>query len=164
MARGRWDALFADLEAELDGERARELDDEVRDRTRLEHARIALADRLAAQHGAEVAVTTFGAGVVRGPLTDSGKDWLLVGETLVPRAAVRTVEGLGPAAVDPDTTRLRLPLGVALRALARRHDVVTCTFTDGATLRGRIERVGKDAVDVAGHVVPFRALATVRPA
>lgn len=161
---GRWAALFADLEAELAGVEARELDDEVRDRTAREHGRLALADRLAAQHGTEVTVTTNGAGVVRGRLADSAKDWLLVGDTLVPRTAVLAVAGLGPAARDPDAApRTMLPIGWVLRGMAREREPVACTLVDGRTLRGRVERVGRDHVDVAGQAVPFRAIAALRP-
>lgn len=160
MERGRWDALFADLEGELAGEHARDLDAEVRDRTRREHARLSLADRLRAHRGTAITVGVRGGAAVSGRLADADRDWLLVGETLVLRLAVRTVTGLGPEATDPDTTTMTRPIGYALRAMA---GPVTCTFTDGGTLTGRIGRVGKDHVDVDGTTVPFRALATVRP-
>ena len=161
MERGRWDALFADLEGELAGEYARDLDAEVRDRTRREHARLTLADRLRAHRGATVTARTTGGATVTGALTDADRDWLLVGDTLVLRSAILAVTGLGPDATDPDTKPLTRPVGYALRAMS---GPVTCAFTDGGTLTGRIERVGKDHVDVGGTTVPFRALATVRPA
>lgn len=162
MDRGRWDALFADLEGELAGEEARELDAEVRDRTRREHARLALADRLAAHRGAHVTVTTLGGGTVSGRLTDAAKDWLLVGETLIPRTAVLAVAGLGRAAVEPDAApTVKKSVGYALRTMA---GPVTCTFVDGRTVQGTIERVGRDHVDLDGRAVPFRAIATIRPA
>ncbi|HWL38600.1 MAG TPA: hypothetical protein VNQ77_20600 [Frankiaceae bacterium] len=164
MERGRWDALFADLEAELDGEEARELDAEVRDRAAVEHARLTLADRLVAHVGAHVAVTTAGAGVLRGRLTGAARDWLTVGDTLVPRLAVLGVSGLGEAATEPEE-RPRAPRTIAsvLRGMAYEGPV-TCVFTDGRTLTAPIERVGKDHVDLGGTAVPFRAVAAIRPA
>ncbi|HVF05941.1 MAG TPA: hypothetical protein VNA20_13950 [Frankiaceae bacterium] len=163
--RDRWAALFADLEGELEGEEARDLDDEVSDRTRREHGRLALADRLAAQHGRELAVHTSGAGTVRGPLTDSSKDWLLVGETLIPRTAILAIDGLGPAATEPDAApKSRLPVGYAVRALGRDHPAVIATLLDGRTVTGGVGRVGRDHVDVGGQALPFRAIATLRPA
>lgn len=162
MERGRWDALFADLEGELAGEHARELDDEVDDRTRAEHARLTLADRLVANKGATVAVATTGAGTVSGPLTDAAKDWLMVGDTVIPRTSVLTVSGLGPDAIDPETRPLtRLTLGYALRRL---DGEVVCVLTDGRVLTATIERVGKDHADLGGQAVPFRAIAAIRPA
>ena len=162
MERGRWDALFADLEGELAGEEARDLDAEVRDRTRREHARLALADRLAAHQGATITVTTLGAGSITGLLTDAARDWLLVGATLIPRTAVLGVSGLTTIATDPDAApKMRKSVGYALRAMA---GPVTCTFVDGRTVRATIERVGRDHVDLDGTTVPFRAIAAIRPA
>jgi len=163
MEQRRWDALFADLEAELEGEEARELDGEVRDRTRREHARLTLADRLVAHEGVTVTVTTT-AGPVRGVVTDAAKDWVLVDQTLIPRTAIVSVRGLGAAARDPEQRPVaELPVGYALRRLAAEHDEVTCTFADGRTTRGAITRVGRDHVDIGGEAIPFRAIATVRP-
>jgi len=162
VERGRWDALFADLEGELAGERARDLDGEIDDRTRAEHARLTLADRLAAHRGERITVTTTGGPSVSGPLTDAAKDWLLVGDVLVPRTSVLTIAGLGSRARDPDARPLKpLTLGYALR---RMPPEVTCVLTDGRVLTATIERVGKDHVDLGGHAVPFRVIAVIRPA
>ncbi len=162
--RGRWDALFDDLAGELAGEQARDFDAEVRDRIQVEQARQTLADRLVAHQGAAVTVTTQGAGVVRGVVTDAAKDWLLVGDTLIPRTAVLAVEGLGSYARSPDARpEAEAAIGHVLRQLADEHDEVTCTFVDGQTLRGLITRVGRDYVDVGDRAIPFRAIATIRP-
>lgn len=164
MERGRWDALFADLEAELDGEEARERDAEVRDRTRIEHGRLTLADRLVASVGAEVTVTTTGAGTVTGRLRAAARDWLLVDGTLVTRTAVTGVRGLTGYAVEPDArARAASTIGARFRALAEAGTPVTCVFVDGRVVTATIERVGKDHVDLDGQAVPFRALATIRP-
>ena len=163
--RGRWEALFADLEAEYDAAGSDEHDAEVRDRVRIEHARLTLADRLRAHVGATITVTTNGAGVIRGTLTDAEPGWLVLGDTLVPASAIREVGGLGPRASEPKPAPKRpLPLGYALRALADSGDPVACTFTDGRTVRATIERVGADHVDIGGVAVPFRRIAAIRPA
>ena len=47
----RWERLFADLEAQLEGELRRDLDAEVADRTRRELAQVDLGARLSAQVG-----------------------------------------------------------------------------------------------------------------
>src|SRR3954451_19205871 len=95
----RWQALFADLEAQFEAAQAAELAAEVTDRTRREAARLRLADRLAGALGGELAVDVVGAGAVRGRLTSSGVDWLLIeeltgAEVLVPEHSVISVRGL----------------------------------------------------------------------
>lgn len=164
MERGRWDALFADLEAELDGEEARERDAEVHERTRIEHGRLTLADRLVASVGADVTVTTS-VGTLHGRLNAAARDWLLVDDTLVTRTAVVSVRGLTGYAVEPDArARAAGTIGGRLRALAAEQTPVTCVFADGRCVTVTIGRVGKDHVDLDGAAVPFRALATIRPA
>jgi hypothetical protein len=171
----RWEALFADLAAELDAAEAAELDAEVRDRARRELAAITLADRVLGALGTAVTVTTA-AGPVRGTLDDAAPDWMLVGGTLVPASAVHTIAGLGPNATAPGP--VRLTFGYALRALARRRVPVAVTLDDGTTLHGTFDRVGADHADLAEHppgeprraqavtrtsTIPFAAIATVRP-
>jgi hypothetical protein len=163
IVAGRWAALFADLDGEADAAEAADLRAEVLTRTKIEHARLTLADRLRAHEGVEVTVTV-GAGTLRGRLADAAPEWLLVDETLVAATAVLAVQGLGPNAGAPESRpRKPLPLGVLLRMLADRGDEVTCTFADGRTVRGTIGRVGADHVDIGDRVVPYAALATVRP-
>jgi hypothetical protein len=161
----RWAALFADLEAELDAAEAAELAEEVRDRERRELARVHLSDRLFP--GTPVAVTTRGAGTIRGTVADAAREWLLLEgpDVLVAAHAVLHVTGLGATAEPP--TKVRLNLGYALRALSRNGSVAM-TLTDGTTFHARIDRVGADFVDLAEdgrpwRTVPFDAIATVRP-
>jgi hypothetical protein len=169
----RWEALFADLAGELDAAEAAELDAEVRDRTRREHAATALADRLNAAVGGPIAVSTS-AGRVDGTLADAAPGWLRVDDTLIPATAIRSVQGLGPPAEPAGPVRERLTFGYALRALARRRVPVTVTLTDATTLNGTLDRVGADHADLAIHppgeprertgttTLPFAAIATVR--
>lgn len=183
--QGRWEALFADLEAELDAAEAAELDAEVRDRARREVARLHLADRLAPAVGHPVVVTARGAGTLRGRLADAAPEWLLLSEPpaldcLVPLAAVLSITGLGAQSVEPGTggrVAAKLTLGYALRGLARRRAQVAVTFVDGTGAHGTIDRVGGDFLELAEHpageprragavravrTVPFTALGSIR--
>ncbi len=165
--RGRWAALFADLEGELDGAEAAELDAEVHERTRAEVAKLRLADRLTAALGRPLAVTTV-VGTLRGDLADTSPEWLLLGDTLVPTTAVVAIDGLPGESRSPGPVRSRLTLGYALRALARDPADVALTCTNGTTFHGRIGRVGTDFAELRdGHAtrtIPYSAIATIRPA
>lgn len=151
----RWQALFADLELQLEAAQARDRLGDVPDLTRSERAGVGLAARLRA-HGAvggEVTVTVHGGESRRGLLADVGAQWLLLAEGprehLVPLAAVATVAGLGVIAAPPaGVVESRLGFGHALRALARDRCVVR-VLTTGGGLVGRLDAVGTDHVDVA---------------
>jgi hypothetical protein len=181
----RWQALFQDLEAQLEAAQAAELAGEVAERSRLEAGRVLLADRLTAAAGHPLTVTLPGAGVLRGTLLDAGVDWLLLDEgagreALVPLAAVLGVTGVGRASSAPDAggaVGKRLDLRWALRGLARGRAGVAVQLVDGATVHGTVDRVGADHVDLAEHapgevrrasqvrgvrLVPLSAVALVR--
>ncbi|RYV50176.1 hypothetical protein [Pengzhenrongella frigida] len=173
----RWEALFADMEAQLEAAQAAERVVEVADLTRAELAGVELGDRLRAALGAEVRISVAGGHVVAGQLLEVAAHWLLVAEgprrALVPLAAVAAVRGL-PARSAPATGEVarRLGLGYALRALARDR-VAVRIVADGTELAGRIERVGADHLDLATGVdggtgaaqlwaVPFVSIRVVR--
>ena len=179
----RWDALFEDLEAQLDAAEAAELDAEVRERSRLEAAKLLLADRLAAAEGHPVSIQTRGAGVIRGTLTQVLPEWLLVvdgaSDVLVPTSAVLVVSGLGSATAAPAQGAVagRLTLGYALRGLARTRAGVAVVLVDGGVVHGTIDRVGADFFEISEHppgearraglvravrTVPFGAVGAVR--
>lgn len=148
----RWQALFADLELQLDAAAARDLLDDVPDLTRAERAGVGLAARLRAHEG-EVVVTLHGGEVRRGVPTEVGASWLLLAdgprEHLVPFGAIALVAGLGDvAAPDQDVVASRLRLGHALRAVARDRSVVRA-LTTGGTVVGRVGAVGTDHLDLA---------------
>jgi hypothetical protein len=173
----RWEALFADMEAQLDAALAADLASEVADLTRAELATVEVRDRLRAAQGTAVRIVVSGGGTVAGTVLEVASRWVLVGEgparALVPLGAVVAVRGLAvrsaPAAGE---VARRLGLGSALRALAR--DRVTVRIqADGFELAGRIDRVGADHLDVAVGLdgqggsgapwsVPFAALRVVR--
>lgn len=183
--RGRWAALFADLEGEFEAADAADLEGEVRDRARREMARLPFADRLTPSLGHPVTVAALGAGTLRGRLCDAAPEWLLLTEppgrdVVVPVASVLWVSGLAAAAAEPGTggeVGARLRFGYVLRGLARRRVAVAVTLVDGATLDGTFDRVGADFAELAEHpadeprrpaavrgvrVVPFAAIAAVR--
>jgi hypothetical protein len=178
----RWEGLFADLEGQFVADARRELDDEVAERTRRERALVTLADRLAGCLGTPVRLTLPAGLRVSGDLVDLGKDWVLVRtdstarEVLVPSTALMTVSDLGQR---PDHARAarRFGLGYALRVLSRDRATVMVTVAGGGSVvRGTIDAVGADHLDVAEHAeevprrrenvtgvttVPFAALVTV---
>ncbi len=148
----RWQALFADLELQLDAAQMQERLDEVPELTRAERAGVALLDRLRA-HSGQVAVTVHGGECLRGSLMDVGPQWALIAdgprEHLVPTWAIVLVTGLGDvAAPAPGVVGSRLRLGHALRAVARDRSVVRALTTAGAVV-GRVDAVGTDHLDVA---------------
>lgn len=155
----RWQALFDDLEAQLDAAEAAELRAEVADRTRREAGLVRLVDRLRAEVGQRVGVAVDGAGTVHARVVDAGSDWLLLEETgnrevLVPLAAVLGITGLGGRAAVPGgegEVERRLDLRWALRGLARDRAGVAVVLRDGSTVSGTLDRVGGDHVDVAEH-------------
>jgi hypothetical protein len=181
----RWEALFADLSAQLAAAEAQALDGEVADRTRREVAQLRLYDRLAPLVGSDVHVQVLGAGAVSGTLLDAGPDWALVAEpggrrVVAPLAAVAWVGGLSRLSAAPGTqgqVAARLTLAYVLRALARDRAAVSLVLRDGSGRSGTLDRVGRDYVELAEHpageprraaavsgvlAVPFAALALVR--
>lgn len=149
--RMRWDALFGDLELQLEAARAQSQTRDVADLTRAERASIRLRDRLRAATGSDVRISLRSGSVV-GTLRDVGSGWVLVHDTrerLIPLAAITSIGGLGAAsAPEPGVVVRRLGLGHALRAIARDRSVVQMTAGAGQ-LTGRIDAVGADHVDLA---------------
>lgn len=169
----RWEALFADLEAQLEAARASEAAADVAELTRAERATVELASRLRAAHG-HVLTVRSGATRVAGTVLDVAEQWVLLGDGLVrwlvPVAGVTAVHGLPVhAAPAPRAVERRLSLGHALRAIARDRATVRVVLDD-EELTGRVDRVGADHLDLtvpAPHpgavwAVPFRAVRAVR--
>lgn len=174
--RMRWEALFADMEAQLDAARTADLAAEVVELTRAERATVSVSDRFRAARGATLTVRTHGGEQVSGVLRDAATQWILLDaqgrSSLVPLGAVTAVRGLTRhSAGAAGVVERRLTLGHALRALARDR-VLVQIVTGGGELTGRVERVGADHLDLAaGHVetrdgelwaVPFAAIRVVR--
>jgi hypothetical protein len=170
----RWEALFDDLEAQLEAALRSDLRAQVDERTRAERAAVAIGDRLRASAGGRLRVTLRGGTVVEGTVVDVASQWFLLGDgplrrVLVPSGAVVAVAGLSTHAAPPaGTVERRLTLGHALRALARDRATVV-VVGDGFEVAGRLERVGADHVDLtptAGRgeplTVAFDAMRAVR--
>lgn len=166
----RWEALFDDLEAQLQVQAAAEQRAEVAERSRAEVAQVQLADRIRAHTGVELTLRLRDGQRLRGRCRDVAVEWLVLddgaaaagtAQVLVPLAAVTAVGGLSRAvAPAPGAVLRRLGLPHALRALARDRAPVRLHL-DGGTVTGTIDRVGADHVDVAEHPVgePRRAQA-----
>lgn len=155
----RWQELFADLEQQAWSLGRADLEAEVADRTRAEIAKLTLMSRLRAAEGCEVRLRLLGGRLVAGRIEQLGGDWLLVAsgsEYLVPLRAIVSAEDLAAASVASDAVPVvagRLPLVVALRALAVDRAAVRFELVDGRAVTGTPDRVGADFVDVAVHDV-----------
>jgi len=175
---GRWELLFADLEAQLVAHEVAERGDAVAELTRAEHAAIPLADRWRAALGAPVTVELADGERVAGVVRRAAASWVLLDgrgasgqvEHLVPLAAVASVVGLGRQAV-PSTARTdALGLGTVLRRLQRDRARVVVRTRAGQAV-GRLARIGADHLDLdeteaapRPRVVPFTALLRVSQA
>lgn len=181
----RWQALFEDLEAQLEAADRTELDGEVRDRARREASLHRAVDRLRPAAGAALTVTVQGVGPLHGRLVDAGTGWLLLeqggSDVLVAWTAVLGVVGLGRATQTPGSegeVERRLDLAWSLRGLARSRTGLQVALVDGSVLDGTLDRVGTDHVELAEHpageqrragsvrqvrLVPLTALALLRP-
>ena len=180
----RWDRLFDDLQAQMDGDGQRERDLEVSDRTRRERAQVGLHERLIAHQGLRVELRLVAGVLVTGKVADVGSDWVLVHDagdrgSLVPFPAIVAITGLGPraAASSGAATAKRFALGYALRGLSRDRSVVSLADIAGSVATGTIDAVGADALDLSEHpldvarrtenivarrVIPFSAIVVVR--
>jgi len=148
----RWDALFADMEHQLDAAQAQERAEQVADLTRAERASVGLVDRLAAQGGGTLDVILRGGERVVGRVLDVAAGWVLLAddrrEHLIPLVAVAAVDGLARGSTPPGVVTRRLGLGHALRAVARDRAVVQVVAL-GEVLVGRVDVVGADHIDLA---------------
>jgi hypothetical protein len=162
----RWEALFDDLEAQLDAAARSDLRADVHERTRAERASVALADRVRASAGERLRLTLRGGAVLEGAVLDVASQWLLLGDgptrrALVPMGAIAAAAGLSPHVAPPaGTVERRLTLGHALRALARDRAAVV-VLCDGFEVAGRLERVGADHVDLTPATGRAEPLAVV---
>jgi hypothetical protein len=184
----RWDALFADLEAQLAAAGRRDLDVEIDERARVDAVEVELADRLRASVGLRIRVHLGSGTVCEGVLSHAGSQCLVLDgerhQQLVPYASAVRYTGLSRlAAGDGTAVAYRLGLASALRGLARGRVSLAVTVCraagEEAVLHGVIDRVGRDFFDLAltgpgedrraANVsevasIPFGALAVLRSA
>ncbi len=180
----RWDALFADLEAEADAQAAAERRSEVAERIHAEFGRLRLIDRLQPLLGRpdrQIRVGLPASEAIAGSVLSIGSDWLLLSqegadvEWLVPLAAMTWIEGLGPQAAEPGWEGLvgaKFGLRIALRRLVRDRSTVSLTLVSGHIRQGRLARVGADHLVLeaaaeqsrasAGTTIPLSAIACLR--
>lgn len=175
----RWDSLFDDLEGQLAREKSLEETDLAAEEERLRLGRLDLRERLIAIHAASggtryrVVVTVRGGLRVTLHPTSFGRDWMLAELTegsrsvscILPLQAIQSVS-LTPgqtrdslvAATPSEAPRIsdRLGLSFVLRDLCRRRRYVQVESVD-SSVRGTIDRVGRDHIDVAVHEPPRRS-------
>jgi hypothetical protein len=87
-------------------------------------------------------------------LLDAGADWVMVqagGEYLLPLQAIAAVSGLSRMAEPGQQPARRLGLGVVLRGLSRDRSAVVVRTVGGRVVRGTVDRVGADHLDLAVH-------------
>jgi hypothetical protein len=160
----RWEALFADLDAQWEAMETAELAAEVADRGRREIGFLRMADRLRPNVGHPLRVDIAGPptaehGALTGRLIALGVDWLLVedqsgAETLIPAWSVLAVRGLSGQSAHPGhegRVGARLDLRYVLRQVARDRSECRIALTDGRVVNGTLDRVGADFLDVAEH-------------
>ncbi|WP_422390241.1 hypothetical protein [Arthrobacter sp. N1] len=178
----RWDALFTDLEAQLHSASVAHREGEIRDRTRTEQSRVTMSQRLIAQIGRHLSVSTRGGRTVSGLVTNVGSAWVsLVVEgrsVVVPFTAVQVLRELDRVAGQPLTgVEARLGFGSVLRELSRDRSVVALWLgSPAAQVIGVIERVGADFLELGlssagqdrrssqgreGLTIPFTSIDTV---
>ncbi|RZU61084.1 hypothetical protein [Zhihengliuella halotolerans] len=164
----RWETLFADLEAQLNGEAARGRTAEIQEMVSYERSQVPMAGRLVAWVGQEVDLVTLGGQRFSGVLRTSGSGWVALRsgalEYIVFTGAIRSIEGRGQRVGSTD--RARISLRLALRAIARDRSAVTIFATDGeVAVTGTIDYVGTDFLQVAVHApgeLPERGAITAR--
>lgn len=156
---GRWDRLFADLDAQSDALVARDRAAEVGELARAEISRLALVDRLGPALGTSIGVRSRGDVRVAGTVRQLGPDWVLLDEgqgreVVLSLDNVVSVTGVGrPSAAPPSgpTPQLRLGFARVLRGLARDRSPVRVHLVDASVVDGTIDRVGRDFVELAVH-------------
>lgn len=150
----RWDALFADLEAQLHSASATQQESEIRDRSRTEQARVTVSQRLIGQVGRQLSISTRGGRAISGLLTNVGSGWVsLIVEgrsVVVPFPALQILRGLDRHTGQPlSGVEARLGLGSALRVLSRDRAVVALWIgAPAGHVVGVIERVGADFLEL----------------
>ncbi|MDK1359537.1 hypothetical protein QNO00_04555 [Arthrobacter sp. zg-Y1219] len=178
----RWDALFADMEAQMASAHQLVQDAEVSERLRTDFAGMDLAGRLHSQTGRYLKVDVGPCGAFEGELSHVGRGWIgLDGERRSSVIALDHVVLIG--GMDRFSTveapAARLGLASALRGLSRDRAAVQVYLAGqppASALDGSVDRVGKDFFELSltprgeprrqGNVrgvftVPLRAVAAV---
>ncbi|WP_218220501.1 hypothetical protein [Nesterenkonia sp. Act20] len=150
----RWDALFADLQAQLDAAQTAEFDAAVAEAARLESSRLELADRLRAHQGQQLSLVLPGNRRLAVRVGAVGSDWLSGTLTqhsvLVPLSALRAVDGMqrSAARAEASVTRRRLGIMEPIRRLSRDRSVVQVHGGEGLLAQGLIAGAGRDFLEI----------------
>lgn len=150
MSELRWDALLAEAASAVQAEGDRDVLDEAAEILAAEQARCDLPARLARSH--RVAVQVLGGGTVVGDVIVAGREVAVLddgagSEHVIRIAAIAWVQGLAPALGDVPVPAIpAITWSACLRDAAA--DTVDVWLLDGHVVRGRIESVGMDHVDL----------------
>jgi hypothetical protein len=151
----RWDALFADLQAQLDAAQTAEFDSAVAEAARLESSRLELADRLRAHQGCQLSLLLPGPQRLSVRIGAVGSDWLSGSmaqrSVLVPFSALRAVDGMqrSAARTEASATRRRLFIMEPMRRLSRDRSWVQVHGSEGLLAQGLIAAAGRDFLEIA---------------
>lgn len=180
----RWEALFADLEAQMGAAQTAEFTAAIAEASRLEASRVEFAERLRAHRGQELGLQMAGGQRLLVRLGAVGADWLAGAapphSVLVPLTSLLAVDGMRPAAArgEPSASRRRLSITAPLRRLARDREPISVFGTQGPLASGLISAVGRDFVEItpprredllsrdggerSARVVPLHAVTWIR--
>jgi hypothetical protein len=154
----RWDALFADLEAQASIAREAERAAEVSEQTRMVLGSITWQERVAALARTRVRLVCRGKLDLVGEIYRVGAGWLLLQdpnrrEFVVPINAIEALSTRGESSRNPGSIvgDSRLGLGHALRGLARDRSGVRVYCADGSIIDGTLDRVAADFIELARH-------------
>ena len=166
--------MLDDLEMQAEGLHLAEREVEVAELSVAQYAEVELVGRLHASVGRQLRVATLDDLEVRGRLTATGADWLLLSDAagvwFVHLAAVAVLHGLAPGSLPEQARPLtaRLTLRSALRRFAEDRRPATVHLRGGRVLHGNLTHVGADFA-VVRHAdtgepvtVPLAAVAVVR--
>lgn len=167
----RWDALFADLQAQWEAQRHQDLEVETVEALQIERARTPLADRIRAHTGSSLQLELPAVGRIECEIGEVGSDWLSGQQRgrsiLIPMGALLGVHSLGwKAQPEASSTRRRLSITSPLRALAQHREEVTVTTASGPPVEGVLYAAGQDHFDLADQqrrvTIPVSALVMLR--
>ncbi|MGJ9405336.1 hypothetical protein ACHABQ_03305 [Nesterenkonia aurantiaca] len=150
----RWDALFADLEAQLEAAQTAEFDAALADASRLESSRLEFGERLRAHQDRPLVLQVVGGQRLQVRIMAVGADWLAgtaaAHSVLVPLGGILAVDGMDRAAArrEPSATRRRLGITAPLRRLARDRAPVSAFGAEGVLASGLIAMAGRDFVEI----------------
>ena len=151
----RWDALFADMEAQLASARQLVRDAEAAEQLRTDFAALELAGRLHSQTGRQLKVDLGLPGTFAGVLSHVGRGWVVLegdrNSAVIALDHVVFIAGMDRFSTV-DAPVARLGLASAVRGLSRDRAAVR-VYPAGqppaAALDGSVDRVGRDFFELS---------------